>query len=162
MDEKLTTKLSNRQHFSAVEVYKDSQITDLESDLITNPAQLAYYSAQAAYWSAELDRCKYAMDNAWAKAYLEAKAVGGTGRTVEVLKAEAETNIEHQEAIGKYLKAKENLKGFEGAVASLSQKQYSLGSLNSREKREQEITSAPISRSTAEEKAERRARFTGE
>jgi hypothetical protein len=149
-----------REHFNADIFFADSNIgVSLETELSNNPSKLAYYNAQAAYWGKEADRLKALKDVQWSQAFIEAKGDGLKPPPVELRKAIAETNPAFIATTQNYLDAKEQHKLFEQAVETLSQKQFSLGSLNSRERREMDIGS-PTSptRSSPEERTERRAR----
>lgn len=148
-----------RKRFNEDKLMLDSAIgTDLERELATNPSNLAYYSAQAAYWQRESDRLKALKDVLWSQAFKDAQGDGGKSPPVEMRKAIAETNQEFQNTNDLWLEAKEQHKLYEHAVDIMSQKQFSLGSLNSREKREIDISTGVSSgRRTSEDKAATRA-----
>jgi hypothetical protein len=149
---------TNRETFEHDRFLTDSIITnDLVTELLNNPALLAYYTAQSAYWCRVTDTLKAAYKAQRASIVLAAKAKDSKTPAV-TLEALQDADEEVQHLHNRYLIAKEQYDLFSGAVDTLSQKQYSLGSLNSRERREQETTTSAIpSRSTAEDRAERRA-----
>lgn len=146
--------------FNSEQFYKHSLIdrADLENELCINPSNLAYYIEQAALWSGQVDLAKLLRDNRAAEIYVELKN-SSNKVTDGYISATQQLDEQHQESAKKLKLAREQLALYEGAVTALLEKQKSLGSLNSRERREYDATTAVVpTRSTSEEKADRKAR----
>lgn len=148
--------------FESEKYHKDVKInrSNLEEELCTNPANLAYYIEQLAIWSGEADRLKILRDNRGAQIYVDLKAKGKT--TDGFIDATQKLDDTYSTYETKLRLAREQLKLYEGAVETLSKKQFSLGSLSANNRAEYDATTSTIpSRSTAEERADRRARVLG-
>jgi hypothetical protein len=149
-------------NFESTKFHQDVKInrTNLEQELCINPALLAYYIEQAALWSGETDRLKILRDLRGAEIYVDLK---NSGKATDGFITATQKLDENYKEYEKLLRlAREQLALYEGAVTALEKKQFSLGSLNSRDKFEEGASTSTLpSRSTAEERAERRAQFSG-
>ena len=134
--------------------------SDLEEELATNPSNLAYYIQQYALWSGEADRLKILRDNRGSEIYIDLKNSGKA--TDGFITATQKLDDKYKEYEELLRLAREQVALYDGAVDALSKKQFSLGTLSANNRAEFEATTSAIpSRSTAEEKAERRSRFAG-
>ena len=152
------TEKTLRQTFNHDKYLKDVTINrnDLETELCTNPANLAYYIAQAAYWSGVVDTAKLLRDNRAASIYVDLKD-SGSKVTDGYISAKQQLDDDYQKYARQLKVAREQLALYEGAVTALEKKQFSLGSLNAMNRVEFDATTSVIpTRSTPQVRADRR------
>jgi hypothetical protein len=151
-----------KQKFDSITFHENTQINraDLEAALASNPANLAYYIEQAALWSSTADQIKMQRDIRGSEIYVDMKADKVNKPTDGLITATQKLDKEYQNFENQLRLAREQLALYEGAVTALEKKQFSLGSLSANSRTEYDTTTSaiPMGRSTAEEKADRRAR----
>jgi hypothetical protein len=148
--------------FNSEQYYKDVTISraNLENELATNPANLAFYIEQAAQWTAQVDTIKLLIKNRSSELYIQIKDAGKA--TEGYVDAKIQLDEKYQSLSRQLIAVKKELAHYEGAVEALSKKQFSLGSINAMNRVEHDATTNMIPRSTPEEKAERRSRIAGQ
>jgi hypothetical protein len=133
---------------------------DLEEELAVNPAKFAYYIEQYALWSAESNRLKILRDNRGAEIYVDLKNSGKA--TDGFITATQKLDNDYRDYEERLRLAREQEALYEGAKEALKNKQFSLGTLSANNRAEFDAsTSAIPSRSTAEERIDRRNQFRG-
>lgn len=138
---------------------KDINGARLEEELCNNPSKLGYYISQAALWNVQVDRCKQQRDTRASQVWADMKN-SGEKTTDKFIEASIKLDKEYQDICRTLHLAREQHLLYEGAVTTLEKKQYSLGSLNAMNRSELDATHAVSpTRSTPEERAERRSRF---
>lgn len=148
--------------FDTVKYHKDVEINrnNLEDEICTTPAKLAYYIEQAALWNEQARAAKILRDNRASELYVGLK----TGRIESEIKVtdgyiEAVQKLDENYKLydTKYAKASVQAELYSGAVTAIIRKIDNLRSLNKNSNAEQ-ATITPYSSSGPEERSSRRER----
>lgn len=150
--------------FDSEKYYTDAQINrnNIEDEIATITGTIAFYAEQAALWGEATRAFKILRDNRASELY-----IGLKHGTIEVpvkltdgyIEAHQKLDETYQSYDKKYAAANTQAELFQSAVFNLGRKHDSLRSLNKLSNTEFDATNSYIpSRSSSEEKAERRAR----
>jgi hypothetical protein len=150
--------------FSQEQYIKDAHInrSNIEEEIATVTGIIAFYAEQAALWTEATRTFKILRDNRASELY-----IGLKHGTIEVpvkltdgyIEAYQKLDASYQDYDRKYAQANTQAELFSGAVFNLGRKHDSLRSLNKLNNTEYDATTSVMpTRSTTEEKLDRKAR----
>jgi hypothetical protein len=114
-------------------------LDNVEEELAKNPSWLSYYSRQTALWQCQADDYKMRMKTRRGELAKELKE-SNPKITAVAIEAELDTDSEFLKLHKEYLKIKEQADLYTFTHTDLEKKQFSLQSINSRNKREESFS----------------------